>query len=179
MRLERSKGCSPASPGSSECRGGVTSPARTDELHMRNSTPTTELKTLIASLDAMGVDALRETWRSLIGDPPPVRAGDILRRALADELQARNHGRDAELQKLLNLMASRHKPGRKPGLEAARYRKGAVITRDWNGERHTVMVVDGGFVWRGETHASLSAIARAITGTRWNGPRFFGLRGGV
>ena len=146
---------------------------------MRESSPKPELKALIASLDGMGVEALRETWRGLIGEPPPVRAGDILRRALADDLQTRLHGRDSDLQKRLNLMASRHKPGRKPGLEAARYRKGAVITRDWNGERHTVMVVEGGFVWKGETYASLSAIARAITGTRWNGPRFFGLRGGV
>ena len=48
--------------------------------------------------------------------------------------------------------------------------------REYQGERHTVTVVPDGFVWRGTTYASLSTIARAITGTAWGGPRFFGLR---
>ncbi|WP_311274377.1 DUF2924 domain-containing protein [Methylobacterium sp. WCS2018Hpa-22] len=48
--------------------------------------------------------------------------------------------------------------------------------REFGGEVHTVTVVAGGFAWRETTYASLSEVARAITGTRWNGPRFFGLR---
>jgi len=51
-----------------------------------------------------------------------------------------------------------------------------VLVREYQGERHTVTVVPGGYVWRENTYASLSTIARAITGTAWNGPRFFGLR---
>jgi Protein of unknown function (DUF2924) len=51
-----------------------------------------------------------------------------------------------------------------------------VLVREHQGERHTVTVVPGGYVWRENTYASLSNIARAITGTAWNGPRFFGLR---
>jgi hypothetical protein len=51
-----------------------------------------------------------------------------------------------------------------------------VLVREYQGERHTVTVVPGGYVWRESTYASLSTIARAITGTAWNGPRFFGLR---
>jgi Protein of unknown function (DUF2924) len=51
-----------------------------------------------------------------------------------------------------------------------------VLVREYQGERHTVTVVANGFVWRDATYASLSTIARAITGTNWNGPRFFGLR---
>jgi Protein of unknown function (DUF2924) len=51
-----------------------------------------------------------------------------------------------------------------------------VLVREYQGERHTVTVVANGFVWREATYASLSTIARAITGTNWNGPRFFGLR---
>jgi hypothetical protein len=47
--------------------------------------------------------------------------------------------------------------------------------RAWQGETHTVLVLEDGFEWQGEQHASLSAIARKITGTRWSGPRFFGL----
>jgi hypothetical protein len=55
---------------------------------------------------------------------------------------------------------------------------GAVLTREWNGQHHRVMVVDGGFAFEGKTFDSLSKIAFAITGTNWNGPRFFGLRTG-
>jgi hypothetical protein len=53
---------------------------------------------------------------------------------------------------------------------------GTVLTREWNGQMHRVMVVDGGFAFDGRTHDSLSSIAFAIIGTKWNGPRFFGLR---
>ena len=53
---------------------------------------------------------------------------------------------------------------------------GTVLTREWNGQVHRVMVVQGGFAWEGRTYDSLSKIAHSITGTKWNGPRFFGLR---
>jgi hypothetical protein len=53
---------------------------------------------------------------------------------------------------------------------------GTVLTREWNGQHHRVMVVEGGFAFEGKTFDSLSKIAFAITGTNWNGPRFFGLR---
>jgi Protein of unknown function (DUF2924) len=57
-----------------------------------------------------------------------------------------------------------------------RLKTGTVLVREYQGERHTVTVVANGFVWREATYASLSIIARAITGTNRNGPRFFGLR---
>jgi len=53
---------------------------------------------------------------------------------------------------------------------------GTVLTREWNSHQHRVIVVDGGFSWEAQTYKSLSEIAKAITGTKWNGPRFFGLR---
>lgn len=53
---------------------------------------------------------------------------------------------------------------------------GTILMREWNGRPHRVMVVDEGFAWNGKTYDSLSKIALAITGTKWNGPRFFGLR---
>ena len=53
---------------------------------------------------------------------------------------------------------------------------GTVLVREWNRRSHRVMVVAGGFAWNGQTYDSLTKIAFAITGTRWNGPRFFGLR---
>ncbi len=52
---------------------------------------------------------------------------------------------------------------------------GARLVREWNGVNHVVEVIEGGSVWNGDRHRSLSAIARAITGSRWSGPRFFGL----
>jgi hypothetical protein len=57
-----------------------------------------------------------------------------------------------------------------------RLKSGTVLAREYQGERHTVTVVPDGFVWQDATYSSLSTIARAITGTAWNGPRFFGLR---
>jgi hypothetical protein len=53
---------------------------------------------------------------------------------------------------------------------------GTVLTREWSGHNHRVMVVSEGYTWDGQTYDSLSKIAYAITGTKWNGPRFFGLR---
>jgi hypothetical protein len=53
---------------------------------------------------------------------------------------------------------------------------GTILVREWNGQAHHVMVVEQGFAWQGITYDSLSKIAQAITGTKWNGPRFFGLR---
>ena len=55
---------------------------------------------------------------------------------------------------------------------------GTRLVREWNGRAHTVEVLDQGFLWNGEAYPSLSAVARAITGARWSGPRFFGLKGG-
>ena len=57
-------------------------------------------------------------------------------------------------------------------------RSGTILVREWQGTSHHITVVDGGFLWNGETYRSLSGIARAITGTSWNGPRFFGMRDG-
>ncbi len=56
---------------------------------------------------------------------------------------------------------------------------GAILTREWNGRDHRVMVVEDGYAWEGKTYDSLSKIASYITGTKWNGPRFFGLRAAV
>jgi hypothetical protein len=58
-----------------------------------------------------------------------------------------------------------------------RLKVGTVLVREHQGERHIVTVVPDGFAWQETTYASLSSIARAITGTAWSGPRFFGLRG--
>ena len=59
---------------------------------------------------------------------------------------------------------------------AVNLRPGTVLAREWNGQKQRVAVLADGFAWNGKTYPSLSKIAFAITGTRWNGPKFFGLR---
>ena len=81
-------------------------------------------------------------------------------------------GLDKDSTKLLDRLAR----GDKPGERNRRLKPGTILVREYKGERHTVTVVPDGFLWQETTYASLSTIARTITGTAWNGPRFFGLR---
>jgi hypothetical protein len=81
-------------------------------------------------------------------------------------------GLDARVRKLLDASS------RRDGPSARHVKVGSVIVREYQGKLHEVMVVPGGFCWQEQIFASLSTIARKITGTSWNGPRFFGLRGG-
>ncbi len=75
----------------------------------------------------------------------------------------------------VDLRRSLRRPASSPGMSALR--PGTRLSREWQGVRHEVVVeADGKLSWSGERYASLSHVARAITGTRWNGPRFFGLR---
>jgi len=141
-----------------------------------NQTPPNDLSNLLAELDDMGTEQLRRLWRTRLGEPPAVRSPDILRRSLAQQLQEQAFGTDRALERQLSQMAARVRPGHRPASPSATYRRGSVLTKVWQGEHHRVEVLEAGFLWNGEHHASLSSIARKITGVRWNGPRFFGLR---
>src|SRR5271165_7035162 len=125
-------------------------------------------------VSSLGIDALRKRWRLLFGATPPKGlTKDSIARMIAYRIQAEAFGGlDRETVKLLDRLARGGKPN---GLNR-RLKAGAVLVREYQGERHTVTVVPGGFSWQDNTYLSLSAIARAITGTPWNGPRFFGLR---
>ena len=135
-----------------------------------------ELAERLASIETLGVEQLRAVWRERFGAPPQLRAREVLRRALAERLQEEAFGVDTELQRRLAPMAARVRPGHKPAMASTTYKPGSVLEKDWEGVRHSVDIVEGGFAWNGKRYDSLSAIARAITGVRWNGPRFFGLR---
>lgn len=131
-----------------------------------------DIEQAIARIGAMHVGALRFEWRLAFGsEPPPAFSKDLLARAICCRLQEQVHGGlSPTTARLLRSLS-------KPGVEPPRQVKaGSVIVREHKGVLHEVMVTPGGFCWRGETYASLSTIARKITGVSWNGPRFFGLR---
>ena len=98
-------------------------------------------------------------------------------RAIAYEMQAKKYGGlKPAVSRQLQRIAAGLAAGEPVAIKAAsKLKPGARLVREWNGSTHVVEVVDGGFIWNGERYSSLSAIARAITGARWSGPRFFGL----
>ena len=128
----------------------------------------------VDQIRSLGIDALRARWRMLFGAVPPKGlTKDIIGRMIAYRIQEQAFGGlDRETLKLLDRLAR----GEKPNELNRRLKTGTVLVREYNGERHTVTVVPDGFLWRDTTYSSLSIIAQAITGTKWNGPRFFGLR---
>ena len=123
---------------------------------------------------SLGIAALRQRWRLMFGGQPPAElTKDLIRRMIAYRIQEEAFGGlDREIINLLDRLAR----GEKPIELNRRLKPGTVLIREYQGERHTVTVVLGGFLWREQTYTSLSTIARSITGTAWNGPRFFGLR---
>lgn len=127
---------------------------------------------------------LRARWRSVTGREAPLHLPrQLLFAMLAYRIQAEALGDlDAEtlrLFKKLGASCSDDDVGSLTEAFSQRRRgllQGTVLTREWNGQMHRVMIVKDGFAWEGSSYDSLSKIAFAITGTKWNGPRFFGLR---
>jgi hypothetical protein len=135
----------------------------------------------IARLRDLDLGALRARWKTVFRrQAPPHLPRHLLFRILAYRLQADHRGDlDGKSRRLLDDAASPEAAGQRAvdkGRTPASIRPGAILSRDWNGRMHRVMVLEYGFAWNGSTYPSLSKIAFAITGTRWNGPRFFGLR---
>ena len=125
-----------------------------------------------APLGDLGLEPLRAIWRERFGAPPAIRSPEILALMLAWRIQAaREGGLDGELRRTIRRPAS--------APVATALTQGTRLTREWQGVRHEVVVEpDGRFRHQDELHRSLSQVARKITGSRWNGPRFFGLRVG-
>jgi len=135
----------------------------------------------IARLRDFDVGALRARWQDVFRrQPPPYLPRHLLFRMLAYRLQADHLGDlDGESRRLLDSAVSPEAAGKR-AVERARVTRdmspGTMLGREWNGRMHRIAVLAEGFAWNGKTYPSLSKIALAITGTRWNGPRFFGLR---
>jgi hypothetical protein len=124
----------------------------------------------VAAIVGLGLEELRGEWRRRFGPPPSLRSPELLALMLAYRIQAGEHGGlDAEMRRTL----------RRPSTPKtmSTLTPGALLARDWKGVRHEVTVEAGNRLrWCGQDYQSLSEVARAITGARWNGPRFFGLR---
>src|SRR4030088_2313983 len=130
-------------------------------------------------LAVMPIVQLRLTWAKLFRKDPPKSFGpDLLRRSIAHRIQEKAYGGlSRPAQRLLDqaIKAFAAKPTGKIVLPR-RIKPGSVLVREWKGKSHHVTVLADGFVYDGDAFSNLSEIAVLITGTRWNGPRFFGLR---
>lgn len=149
-----------------------------------------DIEATIESIETMPLDRLRLEWALRCGRPAPrCRSKEVLRGLLAWRIQAEVHGgmspdttrRLRRLAESLERVAGAGADSIGSNKEQARARTipvlkpGTVLTRQWRGTLHKVQVLEKGFAHAGRIYSSLSEIARHITGTRWSGPRFFGL----
>lgn len=134
----------------------------------------------LSKLRTAGRAELLAIWSAALGNPPPFRASrELLASALAWQLQERKFGglKPATRCKLGAIGSAQERKKRTRSLpRPTNLRPGTVIIKQWRGAQHVVMVLADGFQHQGKVYASLSQLAREITGTRWNGPAFFGLR---
>lgn len=124
----------------------------------------------VAALGELPRKALAARWATAYGAPPAADiSASLMRKALAWEIQAAVFG--GHSAKTIRALKAVAKGGAAPKTASA----GTRLVREWNGATYEIEVLESGYRWRGETWRSLSAIAREITGTKWSGPRFFGL----
>jgi hypothetical protein len=125
---------------------------------------------IVAGIEIMDLEQLRSHWGKRYGAPPGLRSVPIMRMMLSWRVQAEAlGGLDKEVSGKLRRTSAPEPEGRHLGV-------GARLSRNWNGRRVEVIVEEDGFRWEEKVYPSLSAAATAIAGSRWNGPRFFGLR---
>ena len=134
----------------------------------------------LGALKAMSVNELKAEWQALYDAPAPNNSRNFLEGRLAYRIQELTYGGpDKQTRRLLDLLADEVEGTLTRKAQIADPRNpvvGTKLIREWDGVAHTVTVLREGFDWDGRRFKSLSAVARAITGTRWNGYRFFGLR---
>jgi hypothetical protein len=149
----------------------------------RTSTKTS-MEDEIAHLGGLGLKALRSRWQSVFQKPAPAHlTTHLLFAIIAYRLQADHFGDlDHACKKMLDgAMTKEAGPTLSARLASfdqkrSKLTPGTVLVREWDRQSQRVMVLANGFAWNGQTYDSLSKVAFAITGTKWNGPRFFGLR---
>ena len=137
----------------------------------------------VANLEGLDLNGLRRQWRAHSGGEAPAHLPRwLLMRVLAHRLQSDAFGGpDKSIRRILRsgkedgAPFDRREPQTREGLGL---KAGALLVREWKGQLERVMILEEGFAWKGQTFGSLSQIAKAMTGTNWNGHRFFGLRQG-
>lgn len=127
----------------------------------------------IEALAGLDLEQLRSFWRGRWGDAPRLRSVELMRLQTVWRIQAEAFG---ALDEFTRRQLKRTGRIQAEGLALG---AGARLRREWQGKAVEVVVEEDGFRWDGQLYKSLSAAATAISGTRWNGPRFFGLREGV
>lgn len=134
----------------------------------------------LAALKKMSVRQLRDKWTTVFDTPPVSFSRGNLEMRIGHRIQELSYGGlSRETRRMLNALADEveGKAPSRPTIGDLRSPvAGTRLVREWQGVEHTVTVLVEGFEWEGRTYKSLSAIARAITGTQWNGWRFFGIR---
>jgi len=132
-------------------------------------------------LGGRGTDELRQRWIELLGMAPSLRISrELLVRAVAHRMQEEAHGGldKSCRQQLARLAKTLGEGGSMGGPQTRSFKPGTRLIREWKGKVHEVVIAGSTYIWAGQHYRSLSQIARAITGTRWSGPRFFGLEAG-
>ena len=134
----------------------------------------------VAALPEKSTADLKQLWRDLYDREPPSYNKPFLIKRLAYRIQELAYGglsarAEAKLKELIEEEHRRVK-GKAPMRKGDRPIVGTRLIREWKGVEHCATVIEDGFEYQGRRYKSLSAIARAITGTRWNGPLWFGLR---
>jgi hypothetical protein len=133
----------------------------------------------LVRLSELTIFELRGEWRRLHRMPPPMRfSRDLLTRGISYKLQERAYGglSTATARKLEQAAADPLSRGAAKPAPPISLKPGTRLVREWRGVTHTVLIHADGIEWRGQRYHSLSVVARKITGARWSGPRFFGLR---
>jgi Protein of unknown function (DUF2924) len=138
----------------------------------------TPLDQSLAALTTMPPAELRAAWRAQYRLPAPDIGPDLLRRGIAWRMQARVHGglTVATRRAIDKCLVRLEKTGEVTHPRDVTIKAGTRLVRSWQGTTYHVLVLDDGFEHAGRRYASLSQIARAITGAQWSGPRFFGMR---
>ena len=129
----------------------------------------------IRILETADRDELLVEWRKRFKtEPPKSISRTLLKRILAFEIQAsRLGGLDRATRQSIRAHQTQLDSGKPPRTKSVKFKAGSRFMREWNGVTHIIDVTENGYQWQGATYRSLSAIARAITGAHWSGPRFF------
>lgn len=135
----------------------------------------------LKELGGLSTDALRQRWTKLFGMAPSPRISrDVLIRGTAYRIQEQAYGGlgKACRRQMQSLADTLREGGSIPVTQGQSFKPGTKLIREWKGKVHEVVIAGDTYIWTGKHYRSLSQIARAITGTRWSGPRFFGLEAG-